>query len=60
MEIAHTPEVMWYTSEEASSIRHAACYGFGEDEANKKIAASFDWPKLKKKRDAYIERLNGI
>ncbi|BEI88364.1 uncharacterized protein CcaverHIS019_0110820 [Cutaneotrichosporon cavernicola] len=53
-------KVMWYTSEEASSLRHAAAYGFGNAEENDKIVASFNWPKLKKKRDAYIERLNGI
>jgi glutathione reductase (NADPH) len=53
-------KVMWYTSEQASALRHAAAYGFGNAEENNKIAASFNWPMLKKKRDAYIERLNGI
>jgi glutathione reductase (NADPH) len=51
---------MWYTSEMAESLRKAASYGFGDDAENHKIAASFDWPKLKAKRDAYIHRLNGI
>ncbi|GMK57588.1 hypothetical protein CspeluHIS016_0404220 [Cutaneotrichosporon spelunceum] len=53
-------KVMWYTSEEANAIRHAAAYGFGTAEEGNKIAASFNWPKLKEKRDAYIHRLNGI
>lgn len=51
---------MWYTSEEASAIRHAANYGFGDAATGEKLADSFDWPKLKQKRDAYIKRLNGI
>jgi len=51
---------MWYTSEMADSLRKAASYGFGNDETNYEIAASFEWPKLKQKRDAYIKRLNGI
>jgi glutathione reductase (NADPH) len=51
---------MWYTSEMAESLRKAASYGFGNDETNYKIAESFQWPKLKEKRDAYIKRLNGI
>lgn len=54
------PEVMWYTSEMAESLRKAAGYGFGDEETNNKIAASFSWEKLKEKRDAYIHRLNGI
>lgn len=51
---------MWYTSEMASSLRHAASYGFGDDAENDRIADSFEWSKLKAKRDAYIHRLNGI
>lgn len=51
---------MWYTSEMASSIRHAASYGFGDQSENDAIAESFNWHKLKTKRDEYIKRLNGI
>lgn len=51
---------MWYTSEVADALRNAASYGFGSDEVNYGIANSFEWPKLKAKRDAYIHRLNGI
>ncbi|RSH88009.1 Glutathione reductase [Apiotrichum porosum] len=53
-------KVMWYTSEVADALRNAASYGFGSDEVNYGIANSFEWPKLKAKRDAYIHRLNGI
>lgn len=51
---------MWYTSEVADTLRNAASYGFGNDETNYAIADSFNWHKLKTKRDAYIHRLNGI
>lgn len=51
---------MWYTSEVASTLHHAADYGFGTAAENDKVAASFNWHELKTKRDAYIHRLNGI
>lgn len=38
----------------AESLRDAKQYGFGDHEAN------FDWQFFKQKRDAYIQRLNGI
>ncbi|KAH8596491.1 glutathione reductase-like protein [Bisporella sp. PMI_857] len=39
----------------AETIHHAKAYGFSVDQS-----APFDWPTFKKKRDAYIVRLNGI
>ncbi|KAJ2907113.1 Glutathione reductase [Zalerion maritima] len=39
----------------AETIHQARDYGFSLQET-----APFDWPTFKKKRDAYIERLNGI
>src|ERR1044072_4339863 len=38
----------------ADSLRDASDYGFQLN------VTGFDWAALKKKRDAYIERLNGI
>jgi glutathione reductase (NADPH) len=48
-------KIMWNTASLAEGIRHAREYGFhvmGE--------ATHDWGVLKRKRDAYIQRLNGI
>jgi glutathione reductase (NADPH) len=39
----------------AETIHEAKAYGFSVKET-----APFDWPSFKKKRDAYIHRLNGI
>lgn len=39
----------------AEQIHDAKAYGFSVQQT-----APFDWPTFKKKRDAYIERLNGI
>jgi len=39
----------------AETIHEAKAYGFSVDQT-----APFDWPTFKKKRDAYILRLNGI
>lgn len=47
-------KVMWNAAHLAEQLKHADGYGFGQH------AANFDWPALKQKRDAYIERLNGI
>ena len=47
-------KVMWYAANIAHSLEDAAGYGFtlaGHD---------FDWPTLKQRRDAYVQRLNGI
>jgi glutathione reductase (NADPH) len=47
-------KVMWYAAQHAHGFHQAADYGF--DVAVK----GHDWPGLKERRDAYIERLNGI
>jgi glutathione reductase (NADPH) len=39
----------------AETIHDSKAYGFSVDQT-----APFDWPSFKKKRDAYIKRLNGI
>ncbi len=47
-------KVMWYAANMAHMLEDAAGYGYtvhGHD---------FDWNRLKRDRDAYIERLNGI
>ena len=47
-------KVMWYAAHHAHGFHHAADYGFD-------IAVNgHDWTGLKERRDAYIERLNGI
>lgn len=51
---------MWYGADAADNVRKAVAYGFGDDATADKMIQSFDWPKLKTKRDAYIKRLNGI
>ena len=47
-------KVMWNAAHVAESLRDAPEYGFQLD------VRGFDWGTLKTKRDAYIERLNGI
>lgn len=47
-------KVMWNAAHVADSLRDASDYGFQLN------VTGFDWGTLKKKRDAYIERLNGI
>jgi glutathione reductase (NADPH) len=47
-------KVMWNAAGISLSLGDAADYGF-----DVKVGAS-DWPMLKAKRDAYIQRLNGI
>jgi glutathione reductase (NADPH) len=39
----------------AETIHEAKAYGFSVEST-----APFDWPTFKKKRDAFIKRLNGI
>ncbi|KAF9917851.1 Glutathione reductase [Lobosporangium transversale] len=48
-------KVMWSTATIAEAIQDAKEYGFPEVGSPK-----FDWLTLKNKRDAYIQRLNGI
>jgi glutathione reductase (NADPH) len=47
-------KIMWYAAHQASQIKLAGDYGF-----NVKVQ-SHNWAQLKKRRDVYIERLNGI
>jgi glutathione reductase (NADPH) len=47
-------KVMWYAADEAFRFSHAADYGFDFE------IKGHDWSGLKQRRDAYIERLNGI
>ena len=47
-------KVMWHAAEHAHRIAHAADYGFDLR------FAGHDWAGLKKRRDAYIHRLNAI
>ncbi len=47
-------KVMWQASEAAGMLHRAADYGF------RPVEPVLDWPLLKSRRDAYIERLNGI
>jgi glutathione reductase (NADPH) len=47
-------KIMWYTASQAHQFEHASDYGFD-------VAVSgHDWAAIKLRRDAYIERLNGI
>lgn len=47
-------KVMWYTASQAHHFAHAADYGFD-------IAVNgHDWGAVKTRRDAYVQRLNGI
>ena len=47
-------KVMWYAAHHAHQIHHAADYGYDIS------VKAHDWGALKKCRDAYIKRLNGI
>ena len=47
-------KVMWYAADLAEGLREAGGYGFAL------TSNAHDWRLLKDKRDAYIERLNGI
>lgn len=47
-------KVMWYTAHHAHGFHHAPDYGFDV------VVNGHDWAALKARRDAYIERLNGI
>lgn len=50
-------KVMWYASSVAQRISEAKDYGFDVDP---KLAKTFNWGYFTHKRDAYIEKLNGI
>lgn len=47
-------KVMWFAAATADTIQSASNYGFDVS------LNGFNWHTLKQKRDAYIERLNGI
>jgi glutathione reductase (NADPH) len=47
-------KVMWYAAQHAHQFHHASDYGFDVE------VKGHDWNALKVRRDAYIERLNGI
>jgi len=47
-------KVMWNASEVKAALAHAPYYGFDVS------VGGHDWAKLKRGRDAYVERLNGI
>ncbi len=47
-------KVMWYAAHHAHQMHHAPDYGFDIS------VAGHDWSALKKRRDAYVQRLNGI
>lgn len=49
-------KVMWNTADMAEHLRDAPEYGFNIPGG----VPTFEWNTLKKKRDAYIHRLNGI
>jgi glutathione reductase (NADPH) len=47
-------KVMWNAAELAAALRHAPFYGF------EVTTGGHDWAGLKRRRDAYVARLNGI
>ena len=47
-------KVMWYAAAQAHHLEHAEDYGFDVE------VRGHDWAAIKERRDAYIERLNGI
>jgi glutathione reductase (NADPH) len=51
-------KVMWNTASIAEAIHDAKDYGFNVDNNTEKV--KFDWSVIKKTRDEYIKRLNGI
>jgi glutathione reductase (NADPH) len=47
-------KIMWHAAHHAQQFHHATDYGFDVE------VKGHDWSALKARRDAYIERLNGI
>lgn len=47
-------KIMWNAAEVSATLKHTKGYGFSVN------TEGFNWANLKQKRDAYIERLNGI
>lgn len=52
-------KVMWYASDLAHKKTQLKAYGLSKEEHEVKFG-DFDWSLIKGKRDAYVERLNGI
>lgn len=52
-------KVMWYAADAAHKLEHLKAYGLSK-ESHKIQHGDFDWGHFKTKRDAYVERLNGI
>ncbi|TIC00894.1 glutathione reductase [Wallemia mellicola] len=54
--------IMWHAADLAHHINHARYYELSKDisDAYTPHKPRFNWADFKKKRDAYIERLNGI
>lgn len=48
-------KVTWNAASIADTLKDAKFYGFKYEETG-----AFDWPMFKRKRDAYVHRLNGI
>ncbi|SCU84822.1 LADA_0D04016g1_1 [Lachancea dasiensis] len=53
-------KVMWYASDLATRLAHANEYGLFQEADLGREKLTFNWPQFKEKRDAYIQRLNGI
>lgn len=53
-------KVMWYAADLATRISHAKGYNLYENFPLDKENLTFNWEEFKKKRDAYVLRLNGI
>ncbi|SCV03034.1 LAME_0H07184g1_1 [Lachancea meyersii CBS 8951] len=53
-------KVMWYASDLATRLSHANEYGLFQGTELTREKLTFNWAQFKQKRDAYIERLNGI
>lgn len=52
-------KVMWYAADLAHRRSHLKAYGLSQEDGHVKYG-DFDWALIKTKRDAYVERLNGI
>lgn len=53
-------KVMWYASDLATRVKQAHEYGLFENLPLNNDNVKFNWEMFKKKRDAYVHRLNGI
>ncbi|CCH62659.1 hypothetical protein TBLA_0H03780 [Henningerozyma blattae CBS 6284] len=53
-------KVMWYASDLATRVQQANEYGLYQGVKLDSKTLTFNWEQFKSKRDAYVERLNGI